>query len=299
MMEKATEARNPASTHIDTMSTAEILRLINEQDQQVPLVIAQPAVMTPLTTIANEVTACLQAGGRLFYIGAGTSGRLGVLDAAELVPTFGVEPTLVQGLIAGGPTAMTDAVEGAEDSADGGAADLTARALTAGDFVLGLAASGRTPYVIGGLDYARSIGARTGALSCNTDAALSAHADTAIEAVVGPEVVTGSTRMKAGTVEKLLLNMLSTTVMIKLGKVYGNLMVDVKPTNVKLVDRAKRIIAAATGASFDVAADYYEQAHHQPKVAIVMLEGQVSYDQAKQALAAAGGFIAKALHALS
>ncbi|WP_125710675.1 N-acetylmuramic acid 6-phosphate etherase [Lacticaseibacillus porcinae] len=298
-MEKPTEARNPATSHIDTMSTQAILQVINQQDQQVPKVIAAPKVMTPLTTITDQVVESLRNGGRLFYIGAGTSGRLGVLDAAECVPTYGTSPELVQGLIAGGQKAMTEAVEGAEDSAVGGADDLKAHQLSAKDFVLGLAASGRTPYVIGGLDYARSIGAKTGALACNPDAEISKHADTAIEAVVGPEVVTGSTRMKAGTVEKLLLNMLSTTVMIKLGKVYGNLMVDVKATNLKLIDRAKRIIADATGADFDTAADYYERAHHEPKIAIVMLEGHVDYAQATAALKAADGFIARALHALN
>ncbi len=210
-MENTTEARNPATTHIDVMSTADILKTINQQDQQVPKVIAAPEVMTPLTQIVDQVVASFRQGGRLFYIGAGTSGRLGVLDAAECVPTFGVSPEMVQGLIAGGKRAMTEAVEGAEDSQEGGAADLKAHALSAKDFVVGLAASGRTPYVIGGLDYAKSVGAGTAALSCNHGAAISAHADLVIEAVVGPEVVTGSTRMKAGTVEKLLLNMLSTT----------------------------------------------------------------------------------------
>nr|WP_225418945.1 N-acetylmuramic acid 6-phosphate etherase [Lacticaseibacillus jixianensis] len=297
-MEKTTEARNPATTHIDVMSTAEILATINHEDQQVPKVIADPAVMTPLIKIVDRVVASFQAGGRLIYIGAGTSGRLGVLDAAECVPTFGVSPAMVQGLIAGGKRAMTDAVEGAEDSAQGGASDLQAIKLTANDFVLGLAASGRTPYVIGGLDYARSLGAGTGALSCNHEAAISAHAEFAIEAVVGPEVVTGSTRMKAGTVEKLLLNMISTTAMIKLGKVYGNLMVDVKPTNIKLVDRAKRIIMAATGVDFATAERFYEAAGHEPKVAIVMIDGDVDLAHAKSALAAADGFIAKALKIL-
>ncbi|WP_203663894.1 N-acetylmuramic acid 6-phosphate etherase [Lacticaseibacillus sp. 53-4] len=297
-MENTTEARNPATTHIDVMSTAEILKTINQQDQQVPAVIAAPEVMTPLTHIVDQVVASFREGGRLFYIGAGTSGRLGVLDAAECVPTFGVSPEMVQGLIAGGQSAMTEAVEGAEDSQEGGAADLKAHALSAKDFVLGLAASGRTPYVIGGLDYAKSVGAGTGALSCNRGAAISAHADLVIEAVVGPEVVTGSTRMKAGTVEKLLLNMISTTAMIKLGKVYGNLMVDVKPTNIKLVDRAKRIIMAATGVDYATAEKYYEAAEHEPKVAIVMIDGDTDLAQAKAALQQSDGFIAKALKIL-
>ncbi|WP_225046732.1 N-acetylmuramic acid 6-phosphate etherase [Lacticaseibacillus kribbianus] len=294
-MERTTEARNPASTHIDTMSTEEILATINGQDQLVPQAIADPAVMTPLTALVDAVVARFQRGGRLFYIGAGTSGRLGVLDAAECVPTFGTDPEMVQGLIAGGQAAMTDAVEGAEDSVEGGAADLKARHLSADDFVIGLAASGSTPYVIGGLDFAQAVGAGTGAIACNKNALISAHAAIAVEAVVGPEVVTGSTRMKAGTAEKLLLNMVSTTSMIKLGKVYGNLMVDVKPTNIKLVDRAKRIIAAATGVDFATAADYYDRADHQPKLAIVMINGGVDAARAAAALAQADGFIARAL----
>lgn len=297
-MERMTEKRNDATTHIDTMSTTEILQTINQQDQQVPIAISKAPVIAAITQVVDTIVAGIKQGGRLFYMGAGTSGRLGILDAAECVPTYGTDPELVQGLIAGGAKAVTEAVEGAEDSAELGAKDLQDRHLTANDFVLGIAASGTTPYVIGGLDYATKIGAHTGALSCNENSLIGQHAEVAIEAVVGPEVVTGSTRMKAGTAEKLILNMISTTTMIKLGKVYGNLMVDVKPTNIKLVDRAKRIIHEATGVSMEEAAKFYEAAQHQPKVAIVMINGDVDYATAEKALRENHGFIAASLQAL-
>ncbi|WP_125769389.1 N-acetylmuramic acid 6-phosphate etherase [Lapidilactobacillus wuchangensis] len=297
-MERMTEKRNDATTHIDTMSTTEILQTINQQDQQVPIAISKAPVIAAITQTVDTIVAGIKQGGRLFYMGAGTSGRLGILDAAECVPTYGTDPELVQGLIAGGAKAVTEAVEGAEDSAELGAQDLKDRHLTANDFVLGIAASGTTPYVIGGLDYATAVGAHTGALSCNENSLIGQHAEVAIEAVVGPEVVTGSTRMKAGTAEKLILNMISTTTMIKLGKVYGNLMVDVKPTNIKLVDRAKRIIHEATGVSMEEAAKFYEAAQHQPKVAIVMINGDVDYAAAEKALRENHGFIAASLKAL-
>lgn len=297
-MKRMTEARNKETMHIDTMNTIDILSVINKQDQAVPKVIGNSEVMNAISKVVDTVVDCLKKGGRLFYTGAGTSGRLGILDAAECVPTFGTSPELVQGLIAGGKKAVTDAVEGAEDSKEEGQKDLEDHELSENDFVLGIAASGTTPYVIGGLDYAKSIGAKTGALSCNQDALISQHADIAIEAVVGPEVVTGSTRMKAGTAEKLILNMISTTSMIKLGKVYGNLMVDVKPTNIKLVDRAQRIIAEATGVSRTEATKYYELSNHQPKVAIVMIIGDCNFEAANDALDKNDGFIAKAVQSL-
>ncbi|WP_261806002.1 N-acetylmuramic acid 6-phosphate etherase [Lapidilactobacillus luobeiensis] len=297
-MKRITEERNALTMHIDTLSTKDVLTLINGQDQQVPKVISQPEIIAAITQVVDAIVACFKQGGRLFYIGAGTSGRLGVLDAAECVPTFGTSPEMVQGLIAGGQVAMTEAVEGAEDSEAGGQADLKAKQLAANDFVLGLAASGTTPYVIGGLDYAREVGAGTGALSCNQHALISQHAEFAIEAPVGPEVVTGSTRMKSGTAEKLILNMISTTAMIKLGKVYGNLMVDVKPTNKKLVDRAQRIIQDATGVDRATAVDFYQKSQSQPKIAIVMINGNCSLTEAEQALAATDGFIAAALEYL-
>lgn len=295
MIKRTTEMRNPETTHIDEMSTQQILTTINREDQQVPRAISEPALLAELAKIVDAVVNSLKQGGRLFYIGAGTSGRLGVLDAAECVPTFGTDPEMVQGLIAGGDRAMTEAVEGAEDSVEGGRADLVARNLSQHDFVLGIAASGTTPYVIGGLDYAREVGAGTGALSCNHQALISEHAEFAIEAVVGPEVVTGSTRMKSGTAEKLILNMISTSTMIKLGKVYGNLMVDVKPTNLKLIDRSKRIIQDATGVDRATAEKYFELSQQQPKTAIVMINAEVDYETAVAALAKNNGFIAAAL----
>lgn len=295
MIKRTTEMRNPETTHIDEMSTQQILTTINREDQQVPRAISEPALLAELAKIVDAVVNSFKQGGRLFYIGAGTSGRLGVLDAAECVPTFGTDPEMVQGLIAGGDRAMTEAVEGAEDSVEGGRADLVARNLSQHDFVLGIAASGTTPYVIGGLDYAREVGAGTGALSCNHQALISEHAEFAIEAVVGPEVVTGSTRMKSGTAEKLILNMISTSTMIKLGKVYGNLMVDVKPTNLKLIDRSKRIIQDATGVDRATAEKYFELSQQQPKTAIVMINAEVDYETAVAALAKNNGFIAAAL----
>lgn len=298
MIKKTTELRNQATMTIDQQSTQAILQTINREDQKVPQIISQPQVIQAITQVVDQVVHSFKQGGRLFYMGAGTSGRLGVLDAAECVPTYGTDPELVQGLIAGGDQALTLAVEGAEDSPDGGRQDLKSHQLTAQDFVLGLAASGSTPYVLGGLDYARELGAKTGALSCNQNAIISHHADYAIEAVVGPEVVTGSTRMKAGTAEKLILNMISTTAMIQMGKVYGNLMVDVKPTNVKLVDRAQRIIQEATGVDRPTAAQYFTKAKQQPKVAIVMINGNCDYQTAEKVLQETQGFIAKALQRL-
>lgn len=298
MQSRTTEMCNPLTAHIDTMSTQEIISLINQEDQQVPQVISDPHIIATISTMVDQIVTCFKNGGRLFYLGAGTSGRLGVLDAAECVPTFGTDPEMVQGLIAGGTGALLAAVEGAEDSYEGGQQDLIARHLTKKDFVIGIAASGTTPYAIGSLDYAQQLGCGTGSISCNQNAEISKHAAYAIEAVVGPEIITGSTRMKAGTIQKLILNMVSTTAMIKLGKVYGNLMVDVQPTNIKLVDRAKRIIQMATDVDNTTAAKYYQLAQGQPKVAIVMINGQVDYRDATQALSDSDGHIAVALATL-
>ena len=248
-----TEGRNPASNDLDEMSILAIAQLMNQEDAKVSQSIT-PELPQIAAAIALIVTA-FKANGRLIYMGAGTSGRLGVLDAAECVPTFGTEPEMVQGLIAGGAQAMTVAVEGAEDNPNLGAQDLKDLALTANDAVVGLAASGRTPYVIGALDYAQKIGAATISLACNNQALISQHARVAIEVTPGPEVLAGSTRLKAGTAEKMVLNMLSTISMVKIGKVYHNLMVDVKPTNEKLVIRAKHMIELATGVSADEASD--------------------------------------------
>jgi N-acetylmuramic acid 6-phosphate etherase len=236
-----TEMRNPNSTYIDKDSTEQILEIINNEDQTVPKALSSPKIIKTIASLVDAVVNSFQQDGRLFYIGAGTSGRLGILDASECVPTFGVEPTMVQGIIAGGTKAITASVEGAEDSLTLAPQDLKQRNLNSNDIVIGIAASGRTPYVISALQYAHKIGCKTGSISCNPNAEMSKYADFPIEAVVGPEVVTGSTRMKSGTAQKLLLNMISTTSMIRLGKTYSNLMVDVQPMNHKLVERSSRI----------------------------------------------------------
>lgn len=264
-----TETRNRKTMSLDTLSVKEMLTLMNQEDQQVPLAIKQ--VLPQIESAVNSIVVNFKAGGRLIYMGAGTSGRLGVLDAAECVPTFGTSPEMVQGLIAGGMSAMTVAVEGAEDSLELGKQDLIDLKLTPHDTVVGIAASGRTPYVIGGLDYAHTVGAMTISIACNSEAIISQHAQIPIEVEVGPEVLTGSTRLKSGTAQKLVLNMLSTASMVGIGKVYKNLMVDVKPTNEKLVERAKRIIVQATDCSSDDAANAFEVANHDVKLAIVMV----------------------------
>jgi N-acetylmuramic acid 6-phosphate etherase len=230
------ESRNPATLRLDEMTTLEMVSCFNQEDRKVPEAIEK--VLPAIAQAVDLTAAALKAGGRLIYLGAGTSGRLGVLDASECPPTFGVPHGMVIGLIAGGPGALLKAVEGAEDDAALGEADLIALDLTATDMVVGLAASGRTPYVIGALRYARQLGCPTAAISCNPDSPIAHEAQVAISPVVGPEALTGSTRLKSGTAQKLVLNMLSTGAMVKLGKVYQNLMVDVKATNVKLVDRA-------------------------------------------------------------
>ncbi|MGY5271086.1 N-acetylmuramic acid 6-phosphate etherase [Lactiplantibacillus plantarum] len=288
-----TEGRNPASNDLDEMSILAIAQLMNQEDAKVSQSIT-PELPQIAAAIALIVTA-FKANGRLIYMGAGTSGRLGVLDAAECVPTFGTEPEMVQGLIAGGAQAMTVAVEGAEDNPNLGAQDLKDLALTANDAVVGLAASGRTPYVIGALDYAQKIGAATISLACNNQALISQHAQVAIEVTPGPEVLAGSTRLKAGTAEKMVLNMLSTISMAKIGKVYHNLMVDVKPTNEKLVIRAKHMIELATGVSADKASELFAAAHQNVKTAIVMDLAGVSVSDAEQRLQSAHGVVRDAL----
>ncbi|KGL38652.1 N-acetylmuramic acid 6-phosphate etherase [Listeria sp. SHR_NRA_18] len=289
----STEKRNEKTTSLDTLTVKEALQIMNEEDAKVPVAIA--ANLASIETVINGVIESFKKGGRLVYIGAGTSGRLGVLDAAECVPTFGVPATMVVGLIAGGEKAFLKAVEGAEDSAILGKEDLQGIALTVNDYVLGIAASGRTPYVIGALDYAKEIGAKTGALSCNTNAAISKHADTAIEVDCGPEILTGSTRLKAGTAQKLVLNMISTVSMIGIGKVYKNLMVDVMPTNEKLVERSKRIIMEATECDYETAEKHFELAGQHVKPAIVMILTNTDLATATEKLAAADGFIRRTL----
>ncbi|CAJ0993761.1 N-acetylmuramic acid 6-phosphate etherase [Sodalis praecaptivus] len=287
------ETRHPDSMALDSLSTLEMVRLFNQQDKQVPEAIASelPAVAAAIDRAAQA----LGAGGRLIYLGAGTSGRLGVLDASECPPTFGVPPDKVIGLIAGGPGALLKAVEGAEDDMELGERDLRHLQLTPADVVVGLAASGRTPYVLGALRYARTLGCATVAVSCNPDSPIAQAADIAISPVVGPEVLTGSTRMKSGTAQKLVLNMISTGAMVKLGKVYQNLMVDVKATNVKLRDRACRIVCGACGVDADRAKVALAQTGYDVKPAIFMLLSGKSAAEAQAALRAHDGFLRAAL----
>ncbi|MCP0887096.1 N-acetylmuramic acid 6-phosphate etherase [Ligilactobacillus sp. WILCCON 0076] len=284
-----TEKRNEKTMLLDTLSTREILELMNEEDQKVPLVIKKQ--IPRIEEAVTEVIKHFNINGRLIYMGAGTSGRLGVLDAAECVPTFGTDPKMVQGIIAGGMSAMTVAVEGAEDSKLLGKQDLVKLNLTSNDVVVGIAASGRTPYVVGALDYADEVGAVTISISCNDNAIISKHAQIPIEVEVGSEVLTGSTRLKSGTAQKLVLNMISTAAMIGIGKVYKNLMVDVKPTNEKLIERAKRIIMQATDCSELDAVRAFNQAKQDVKVAIIMILTNLSRDEAIKSLKDANGFV--------
>jgi len=287
-----TEQRNPASTEIDRLPTMELLRVINREDARIAGAVeaALPSIAQALDLIAER----LAAGGRLFYTGAGTSGRLGVLDASECPPTYNVPPTLITGFIAGGDGALRKSVEGSEDSPEQGAGDLVAHGCTGNDVLVGIAASGRTPYVIGALDQAKALGAATVALSCTRDAAISKHADIAIEVLCGPEVITGSTRMKAGTATKLVLNMLSTGAMVRLGHVYGNLMVNVQQTNEKLRSRAIRIVSQALDVSAEKAGDLLSTANGEVKTAIAMSLLGLSADEARQRLQTADGNLRKA-----
>jgi N-acetylmuramic acid 6-phosphate etherase len=288
----ATEARNPLTEHIDELSTLHMLRLVNDEDAKVAAAVA--AVIPEVAKAVDAIAQRVEQGDRLFYIGAGTSGRLGVLDASECPPTFSVPPTLFQGIIAGGDSALRNSSEASEDSPEQGAADLAARNFTQQDTLVGIAASGRTPYVLGALAHAKKIGALTIALTCVPNSEMAAVADIAIAPLTGPEVLTGSTRMKAGTATKLILNMLSTGVMIKSGAVYGNLMVNVAPTNAKLVDRAQRIIMAATQTDQTTAASLLHQAGS-VKTAIVMQKLSLHRAAAEAKLAANKGRLAAAL----
>lgn len=288
-----TEARNPATLDIDTLSTLGIVTKINQEDQKIAEAVAKE--LPQVAQAVDWIVESLRQGGRLIYIGAGTSGRLGILDASECPPTYGTPPELVQGLIAGGMEAVFRSIEGAEDSLSQAAEDLKAKKLSSADTLVGIAASGRTPYVIGGLNYAKSVGCRTVAVTCSPNSEMEAAADLTICAQVGPEVVMGSTRMKAGTAQKLILNMLTTASMIRIGKVYSNLMVDVQATNFKLVERGKRIVMLATGVDRQTAEKALTEAKGSAKIAITALLGNMSTDQAQAALAASGGFVAKAL----
>ena len=288
-----TEQRNPRTMELDTLPTSALVKTLHAENYAVTEAVA--AALPAVAQVVDIVAERMSRGGRLFYVGAGTSGRLGVLDASECPPTFGVSRELVQGIIAGGETALTTSIEGAEDSPEVGAADLRARNVTANDVVVGIAASGRTPYVIGALDAARQIGAAAVAVVNVSHAEMRDHADLTIAAVTGPEALTGSTRLKAGTAQKMVLNLLTTAVMVRLGKVYGNLMVDVRATNVKLRDRAIRIVQAATGADRAPAEVALNACEWHCKTAIVMLECHLSASDAAQRLQASGGWVRAAL----
>ena len=297
--ELSTEARNPASEHLDELSTLEMLSVINQEDRLVADAVAAqlPAIAAVVDAIVERL--CSQADrrqGRLFYVGAGTSGRLGVLDASECPPTYNVSPELVQGVMAGGDAALRSSIEDVEDDPEQGARDLRERDLTAADCVIGIAASGRTPYVVGALEYAGEAGALTVALSCNPGCPIAACSTMAITPLVGPEVVTGSTRMKAGTATKMVLNMLSTAVMVRLGHVYGNLMVNVQLTNAKLLDRGRRIVAEAADVPPAEAAVLLETAGS-VKVAIVMGRLQCNRAEAERFLEGLGGRLRETLAA--
>ncbi|EKJ8218444.1 N-acetylmuramic acid 6-phosphate etherase [Citrobacter sedlakii] len=287
------ETRNPQTMDLDALPTLKLVERFNQQDAQVA-----EAVKATLPEVARAVDAAadaLKSGGRIIYMGAGTSGRLGVLDASECPPTFGVPHGLVIGLIAGGPGALLKAVEGAEDNPQLGVDDLVAINLKPQDLVVGLAASGRTPYVIGALKYARGVGCTTVAISCNPDSPIAREADIAISPVVGPEALTGSTRLKSGTAQKLVLNMISTGAMVKFGKVYQNLMVDMQATNVKLVDRACRMVVEATGIARDDAEALLKQTDYDVKPAILMALTGLNATAAREKLAQHQGFLRAAL----
>jgi N-acetylmuramic acid 6-phosphate etherase len=289
----STETRNPETMNLDEMSSLEIVQAMNKEDCKVPKIITN---LLPLISKVVDICAeALKAKNRIFYMGAGTSGRLGIVDSSECPPTFNASPNEFIGLIAGGEKAFIKAVEGAEDSEDLGREDLIKRNFCKNDICIGLAASGRTPYVIGGLKYARSIGAQTVSISCNRDAKVSKFADYPIEAIVGPEVLTGSTRLKAGTAQKLILNMISTGAMIRRGKSYQNLMVDLQMNNKKLERRGINIIKEATGVDENEAKEYIQKAKGSVKVAIVMILSNCSYENALERLSKAEGKVKVAI----
>lgn len=288
-----TEARNPRTMDLDRMSPLEIVTAMNREDRRVPEAIA--AQLPRIAAAAQAAEATFRQGGRLFYLGAGTSGRLGVLDASECPPTFGVDPGMVVGLIAGGDRALRSPAEGVEDDRDLGRRDLMDHHLGPADLVVGLAASGRTPYVLGALEYARGIGCTTAAIACNRDSAVGRAADIAIEVEVGPEVLTGSTRLKAGTAQKMILNMISTAAMVRLGKAYQNLMVDLVQSNEKLKNRAENIVMEATGVSRAEARGAIDGAGGRVKLAITMILTGQDAAGARQLLDKAGGRIHDAL----
>ncbi|GHU89427.1 N-acetylmuramic acid 6-phosphate etherase [Spirochaetia bacterium] len=289
LSELTTEKRNESSNDIDSKNSFEILAIINNEDKKVPPAIEK--ILPEIAALVDDIVAAFKKGGRLVYIGAGTSGRLGVLDASECPPTYGVSPDMVQGLIAGGREALTKSIESAEDRRDEGIEELKGIGFCADDVLVGITASGQAPYVLGALEYARNLGAVTGAISCNTNSKTFDLAKHRLFVDVGPEVVTGSTRMKSGTAQKLVLNMLSTAAMIRIGKVYKNLMVDLKPVNHKLILRSIRLIREVTGCSEEQARESFEASEKKPKTAIVMVLLKVDRRRAEELLEEAEGHI--------
>jgi len=289
----ATEQRNPNTMNIDSLPTLDMIRLINREDHKVAEAVG--LVTDQIARAVDVIADRLSKGGRLIYCGAGTSGRLGILDAVECPPTYSTDPEMVQGLMAGGYPAIFKAVEGAEDSKELGVADMKNISFSSGDVLVGIAASGRTPYVLGCMEYAKAVGAATVSVTCCPGSALDSFADIGIAPAPGPEVVTGSTRMKSGTAQKMVLNMLSTGAMIKLGKVYGNLMVDVKPSNEKLIRRCVTIVCTAAECDEATATAALEACEYRPKIAIVMVLMGVGAEEAKALLRRADGRISGAL----
>jgi len=288
-----TEQRNERSTNIDEASTLEILTIMNGEDKTVPYAVERQ--LPSIAALVEDIVSSFKRGGRLFYIGSGTSGRLGVLDASECPPTFGVPRTMVQGLIAGGREALVRSIEDAEDNEREGVDELKSLGFNERDTLVGITASGQAPYVLGAMNYAKSVGAAVGAISCNENSKTFAIADHTIFLDVGPEVITGSTRLKAGTAQKLVLNMLTTAAMIRLGKVYGNLMVDLTPVNAKLVVRSKRLIKQATGCTDEEANSAFEASGKRPKIAILMILLSIDAQEAIELDRRADGPISKAI----
>lgn len=292
-----TEQSNPRSQNLSSMSTRDIVGLMNEEDALVATAVAR--VLDDVAHAVDQIVARLSSGGRLFYIGTGTSGRLGVLDASECPPTFGVSPELVQGVIAGGYDACHRAVEASEDDAEASKVDLERRGFNEKDALVGIAASGRTPYTIGAIDYARNLGAFTVAITCVPDSAITRAAAVSIVPVVGPEVVTGSSRLKAGTAQKMVLNMLSTATMVRLGYVSGNRMSNLKAKNIKLRERALRILMQETGLNIDDATDLFERSGTEVSVALVMNKASITREQALEALRQSDGKVEDAVKSMS
>ncbi|WP_282141228.1 N-acetylmuramic acid 6-phosphate etherase [Cytobacillus oceanisediminis] len=288
-----TEQRNPKTMEVDLMTTEEIITIINQEDTIVPNAIARE--IPHIVKVVDEITDSFKKGGRLIYVGAGTSGRLGIIDASECPPTYGTDPEMVVGIIAGGKEAMTEAVEGAEDDSEQGRKDVADIHLSDRDVLVGIAASGRTPYTIGALQYGNEVGAVTVAVACTKDSEMGRNAKYTIAPITGPEVVTGSTRMKAGTAQKLVLNMLTTASMIKLGKVYGNLMVDVQMTNEKLFKRAENIVKMATGASDEEAQAALKEQNHNTKAAILQILTGLKGEAAARLLKKHNGYLREAI----